>query len=430
MTGLWAQELHILRGQRMAAPALIVVMLLAAVSLWAGMAEVSRQREAIERIQPQQAADVAAVAAWVSKAGDPGEAAYYTFHATWDSPSTLAFAAIGQRDVSPYLLRVRALGLEAQLYEGENYNADLAVAGRFDWAFVVTYLAPLFVILLLHDVRSGEREAGRLMLLTSMARREPALWSRWIVLRLVLLWAALCVPFVVAAALSGTSIAQIGAASGIAFAYLTFWALICLWIDRLRWSSLANAATLAAVWLIATLILPALAHLGINAAIAVPQGVELTLAQRENVNGAWDLPKETTMDAFFRTHPEWATTAPVEGFHYKWYYAFHQVGDESVADQSAAYREGLMAREHWARRIAIVLPAVAVQTTMHRLARTDLEAQLDYLDRVREFHGRLRHFYYPYVFNEQPFREADFAKAPRWSELNALRKLPPQQQAE
>jgi ABC-2 type transport system permease protein len=185
----------------------------------------------------------------------------------------------------------------------------------------------------------------------------------------------------------------------------------------LQWSSLANAATLAAAWLIATLVLPALAHLGINASIPVPQGVELTLAQRENVNGAWDLPKETTMTAFFRTHPEWADTPPVEGgFHYKWYYAFHQVGDESVAKQSAAYREGLMARERWTRRIAIVLPAVAVQTMVHRLAETDLQAQLAYLDRVREFHRQLRHFYYPYLFNEIPFREADFAKAPRWVE--------------
>ncbi len=416
MTGLWAHELRILRGQRLVAPALIILTLLAVVSLWSGMAEVSRQLTTIQRIQPQQAADVAAVAEWVSKAGDAGEAAYYTFHATWDSPSPMAFAAIGQRDVSPYLLRVRALGLEAQLYEGENYNADLAVAGRFDWAFVLTYLAPLFVILLLHDLRSGERETGRLMLLTAMARREPSLWWRRLVLRLLLLWGALCLPFGAAAALSGASIPLISAASGIALAYLAFWSLSCRWIDRLRWSSLANAATLAALWLVATLILPSLAHLAINAAIAVPQGVELTLAQREKVNAAWDLPKETTMAAFFRTHPEWASTSPVEGgFHYKWYYAFHQVGDDTVADQSAAYRESLMARERWVRRAAVVLPAVAVQTTMHRLAQTDLEAQLAYLDRVREFHGRLRHFYYPYVFNDLPFREADFAKAPRWT---------------
>lgn len=414
---LWRQEIRILRCQRIAGPALLVVALLAIVSLWAGMTEIARQRRIIARIQPQQAADEAAVSRFVSKGGDAGQAAYYTFHATWDSPAALAFAAIGNRDVSPYLLRVHALGLEAQLYESENYNADLAVAGRFDWAFVLTYLAPLFVILLLHDLRSSEREAGRMMLLASTARSERVLWWRRVVLRVVLLWSALCVPFAIAAALSRVSVPLIGAAVLIALAYLTFWALICAALDRLRWSSLANAATLAASWLIATLILPSLAHLAITTAISVPQGVELTLAQRDKVHGAWELPKEVTMNAFFRTHPEWAGTSPIKtGFHYKWYYAFQQVGDESVANQSSAYRKGLMQRERWTRRIAVALPAVAVQTSLHRLANTDLEAQLAYLGRIRTFHRRLRQFYYPYIFNDVPFRVADFAKAPRWSD--------------
>ena len=151
MKGLWQQEAYLFLKQRLALPALLLMAILSIASVWAGMAEIARQKETIARIQPQQANDVAAIAKWVSKEGDAGNAAYYTFHATWDNPSALAFAAIGQRDVAPYILRVRALGLEAQLYESENYNAELALPGRFDWAFVLTYLAPLFVIVLLHD---------------------------------------------------------------------------------------------------------------------------------------------------------------------------------------------------------------------------------------------------------------------------------------
>ena len=63
-----------------------------------------------------------------------------------------------------------------------------------------------------------------------------------------------------------------------------------------------------------------------------------------------------------------------------------------------------------------MLPAVGLQTTLHRMAGTDLAAQLAYQDRIRAFHERLRRFYYPYIFNETPFREGDFAKAPRWAE--------------
>jgi ABC-2 type transport system permease protein len=416
MMGLWQHELRLFLRQRVALPALLLLTLLAAASVWTGLAEISRQNDAIARIQPQQAEDVAAIAKWVSKEGDAGNAAYYTFHATWDAPSRLAFAAIGQRDVAPYILRVRALGLEGQLYESENYNAELALPGRFDWAFVLTYLAPLFLIVLLHDLKSGEREAGRMGLLAAMVKQERGLWLRRIVLRLGLLFVALGTPFLIGAVISGTSAAQIGAILLVTAAYLIFWMLIAMLIWRWQLSSVANAAALAATWLVLTLILPALAHLAINSAIPVGQGVELTLAQREAVHDGWDKPKDETMQAFFKVHPEWKDTAPVEGgFHWKWYYAFHHLGDLTVSEQVSAYRGGLQARDQATRRTSFMLPAVGVQTLIHRLAETDLSAQLTYQDRIRAFHTQLRQFYYPYVFNEKPFREADFEKSPKWS---------------
>jgi ABC-2 type transport system permease protein len=415
MMGLWRHELRLFLRQRAALPALLLITLLASAAVWAGLAEIARQNQAIARIQPQQAEDIAAIAKFVSRDGDAGNAAYYTFHATWDAPSTLAFAAIGQRDVAPYILRVRALGLEGQLYESENYNAELALPGRFDWAFVLIYLAPLFLIVLLHDLKSGEREAGRMGLLSAMARQEGALWQRRISLRLGMLFAALATPFLVGAIISGTGVVSMGLVLLLTAAYLLFWTLIALFVGRWQLSSVANAAALAASWLVLTLVLPALAHLAINSAIPVGQGVELTLAQREAVHDGWDKPKDETMQAFFKAHPEWRETAPVEGgFHWKWYYAFQHVGDLSVADQVAAYRKGLKARDDWTRRTGLVLPAVGVQTLLHRLAKTDLTAQLSYQDRIRTFHAALRRFYYPYVFNEAAFRKEDFGKAPLW----------------
>jgi ABC-2 type transport system permease protein len=412
---LWRHELRLFSRQRVALPALLLIALLASAAVAAGLAEINRQNEAIARIQPQQAEDVAAIVKWASKEGDAGNAAYYTFHATWDAPSRLAFAAIGQRDVAPYILRVRALGLEGQLYESENYNAELALPGRFDWAFVLTYLAPLFLIVLLHDLKSGEREAGRIGLLAAMAKQERGLWLRRIVLRLGLLFAALGTPFLIGAVISGTSPAQMGAVLLVTVAYLLFWTLAAMLIWRWQLSSVANAAALAATWLVLTLILPALAHLAINNAIPVGQGVELTLAQREAVHDGWDKPKNESMQAFFKAYPEWKDTAPVKnGFHWKWYYAFQHVGDLTVTDKAMAYRKGLQSRDRWTQRIGFVLPAVGIQTLIHRTAQTDLTAQLAYQDRIRAFHAQLREFYYPYVFNEMPFREEDFANTPKW----------------
>ncbi len=416
MNPLWILEARLFLRQRLALPALLLMAILSIASVWAGMTEMSRQQDVIARIQPQQKADVAAIAKWVSKEGDAGNAAYYTFHATWDAPSALAFAAIGQRDVAPYILRVRALGLEAQLYESENYNAELALPGRFDWAFVLTYIAPLFVIILFHDLKSGEREAGRFNLLAAMARSERGLWRRRIFLRLGSLWLMLAFPFAVGAMLSGASFGGVAMFFLVSAAYLVFWTLLCLWIGSWGWSSVTNAATLAASWLVLTLILPAMAHLAINMAVPVRQGVELTLAQREKIHGGWDLPKDETMQAFFIVHPEWRNTKPIEsGFHWKWYYAFQHLGDLAAAPQAKAYRAGLEKRDSWTAHTGVLLPAVGVQTLLHRWAKTDMRASLAYQDRIRLYHERLRRFYYPYLFNDTPFREADFGKTPKWN---------------
>ncbi|QYF86967.1 DUF3526 domain-containing protein [Brevundimonas sp. PAMC22021] len=410
---LWSHEVRLLTRSRLSVIALALLAALTLAAVVSGMVEISRQKAAIAAIPAAQAQDIGAIADWVSESEDAGSAAYYSFFPTWDAPSSLAFAAIGMRDVSPYILRVRALGLEAQLYDGDVYNPELALPGRFDFAFVLVFLAPLFVIALFHDLTSSEREAGRLRTLDALPLGGRRLWLRRVALRLSLLWLALAAPFVLGAMLSGATVLGGLAVLGLIAAYLLFWTAVTLVVGRLRWSSVANAATLAAVWLVHVLVLPTLANVAINRAVPVNQGAEITLAQRETVNRAWDIPREETMRRFYADHPEWSDSAPVTHvFHYKWYLAFHQNGDASVADQVAAYRSGLERRDAAARSLGWVLPSVGVQAVLTRLADTDLQAQLTYQDRIRAFHARLRTFFYGYLFRDRPFTKADFDQVP------------------
>lgn len=414
---LIAHELRLLLRSRMATLALLLVTILSLAAVGAGMAEVARQRDVIARIQPKQAQDIASIAHWVDRDKDAGSAAYYSFHATWDAPAPLAFAALGLRDVAPYILRVRALGLEAQLYDGEAFNPELALPGRFDFSFVLIYLTPLFVIALFHDLVSGEREAGRLHMLDALTGSAGNLWTRRAALRGGLLFLALGLPLSVGAVLSHVPIVTLLAVLGLVALYLAFWIGVTLLIGRLRWSSVANAATLAGLWLVLTLILPTIANVAINRAVPVGQGVEISLAQREAVNRAWDIPREDTMRAFYANHPEWKDSPPLTAaFHYKWYLAFHQVGDESVAGKVAAYRHGIEARDAAAHTLGWLLPSVGVQAALARLAQTDMQAQLAYQDRIRAFHERLRNFYYGYLFTDKPFGKADFGKAPNFKD--------------
>lgn len=420
-----AHEWRLLVRSRLAVAALMLLLVLSALAVLSGVREVARQQQTITRLSGLQQQELAAQAHKYTNARDAGSAAYYTFHGTWDEPSATAFLALGLRDAAPYVLRVRALALQAQLHEGESFNPELALAGRFDFAFVLVYLAPLFLIALLYDLVSSERRSGRLGTLLAMPATGRLLWLRRAGLRTALVLGCLMLPVLAGALSSGTAMSAVASVLLTTVAYLAFWCGLALIVATRSASSAANAMALMGCWAVLTLILPTLASAALARAVPVHQGVELMLAQRQAVHGAWDLPPDATMEKFFRTHPEWRHTAPLpSGFHWKWYYAFQQLGDESVAPQFAAYREGLLARQHWTAKLGWVLPGVGVQTVLHRQANTDLQAQLAYQDRIADFHARLRTFYYPYLFNEVRFGSQDFAAQPHFSSRPHLTEVP------
>jgi len=418
-------ELRLFLRSKLAVIAIIALFVLASLAVWSGMTAAAAQKDALMRISAAHQQDVAAVMAKYKQGGDAGYAAYYTFHLTWDEPSPLAFVAFGQRDLQPYALRIRMLGLHSQLYESETFNPELALAGRFDFAFVLVYLVPLFVIALMHDWATAERETGRLRLLMSMPMQTGGLWWRRAVLRYALILAALVLPLVVGFMLTGTSAVHGAGVLMVTVLYTAFWVALALMAGAIARSSASAAAMLLGLFVFLTLLLPTLANAAITRLIPVGKGVELAMAQREEVHQGWDLPKPATMEKFFRNHPEWSNTSPVTGrFHWKWYYAMHQVGDEAVEQQVAQYRRSMLQRDEWTHRAAWLLPAAAAQVALHRLADTDLHAQLAYWDQIAQFHTRLRRFYYPYVFLERPFGPRDFRLLPAYQSREPTGALP------
>lgn len=414
MSPLFAEMRLFLRsGWNSFAVLLLLVLSLAAVL--SGIAHFRAQERTIARVEAEQVRDLSTVeAAQAGPDGDPGYNAYYAFMLTQDPPPPLAFAAIGQRDLQPFVLRVRALGLEQQRYDSETYNAELALPGAFDWAFVLIYLAPLIIIALAHDLVTGEREAGRLRLLLSLP--GSGLWRRRAGLRYAFVLAALGLPLCVGAAFMAAPLAGTAALIVTAAIYTAFWFGLVLLVGSAVRSSTVSAAAQIGAWIVLTLVLPTLANAAIQRTIPAAKGVDLTLAQREIIHRGWDIPKEQTFARFFDSYPEWRGKEAFEGrFHWKWYYAMHQVGDEAVADDVAAYRGALAARQAWTERLGYVLPGVAAMTIIHRVADTDTKAQFAYQDSIAAYHEQLRRFYYPYLFNDQPFTRADFAAIPLYA---------------
>lgn len=418
-------ELMLIVRSGLGAGSLVLMVLLSALAVWSGLGEVEAQRRELARINASHRADVALVAHKYKDGGEAGYAGYSTPHLTTNPPSALAFAAIGQRDIQPTALRVRLLGLQAQLYESESINPELALSGRFDFAFVLAYLAPLVAIALMHDLVAGEREAGRLRLLASLPSALMRTWGRRIGLRFVLVWSACALPLLVGCILSGAGGGATCLIMAAALLYLGFWFGLSAGIAATVRTAAAGAAISLACLVLLTLIVPTVLNVAINRAVPVASGVEIAMAQRQAVHQGWDLPKAETLAKFFRTHPEWRDTAPVTGrFHWKWYYAMQQAGDDAVAPLTQAYRQSMSRRNLWTERAGWLLPSVGIQVLLHRVARTDLAAQLDYQALVTAFHTGLRRFYYPYIFEQRSFGPADFALLPAYAAEDAPGRMP------
>ena len=411
MSGL-IREIRFLASDRAALLWLGIALLVACVSVILGLREIAAQRAVLNDLIEIDYAEREVLDTLYQ---DWGDVAYYTFHLTWDSPSDFAFAALGQRDTSPWKHQIRALALEGQIYETDAENPDFALIGRFDFAFAANLLAPLLLILLLHDLRSAERTAGRYELLSATAASRGSPWFARAALRTGALALCLIGPLWAGGLPGGAGASTLIPASLVVILHIAFWWSVCVLVDRYGWTSPVNLTALVGAWLALAVIVPAAIKISVEAAVPLPDGGEILLTQREAVNDAWDLPKAATMEPFIERHPEWADYTEVgQPFEWKWYYAFQQVGDQTVEPLSQAYRDGRIRRDRLAGSLAWLSPPALAERAMQALADTNVAATLAYEQRVRAFHKALREYYYPRLFRGEPVSTVSIEQRPQF----------------
>lgn len=390
-----------------------IAFIAASLSVTFGLSEVADQRAEIDRLK---AADQMERALALDEYRDWGSAGYYTFHLTYNPPSDFAFAALGERDASTWKHRIRILALEGQIYETDAANPDFSLIGRFDFAFVIAMISPLLLILLLHDLRAGERANGRYELLSATSADGSGLWMSRAAYRVGSLGLALLVPLWIAAGLSGASFGATLIASLATLAHLVFWWAIIASVNTRGWSAPVNLTALIGAWLALAIVVPAALKAGIDAGVPVPDGGDIILTQREAVNDAWDLPVSATMAPFLERHPQWAGHTDMDSaFEWKWYYAFQQVGDQTAEPLSLAYRQGREQREQLASVLTWLSPPAKIERIFQTIARTDARASARYEARVRAFHEELRTFYYPGLFLNTPFDDEAISNRPEFA---------------
>jgi ABC-2 type transport system permease protein len=382
---------------------LVVVLLLGGAAALHGASRVARERSAIALLEPALREQVSYLTRITAAEDDLGLLLYYLAMPVSQEPSAWAPAAAGLRGIHPESRHLRFTGLVPQLYQAEVRNPAAEHAGHLDLAYVLSFLLPLWIIGLSYDVRSRDSDLGT----AALVRSQPLRLSQLIALRLALkatLVAAVALvllafaAFVFRAPLDARALALV--VGVLCYVGITF--LAVFFVASWNRSSVFNAMLLSGGWIGGAVLLPALVNLAMLVAWPVRGGIELTLEQRLDMNGRWDDPKATTMTPFFARRPEWAgTVVPGDRFSWPWYYAAHEMGDQSVAPTVATYRASLEQRARWTARAGLVLPPLGVELLFERLAGSDLTTALHYRDSIAGYHERLKQTFYPWVFGFQ-----------------------------
>lgn len=346
---------------------------------------------------------------------DAGELGYYLFHNMYHSPGEWSFIALGNRLVVPYIQRIRLLGLQSQLYDGESHHPEYVMLGTFDYAFLLVFFAPLLCIALMHDLKASEQQAQRLLFLQSLMAEPKLFWGNRVLSRWLLVTLTFVLPLLLLAATQTLLFSPLIRILAITALYTFFWSVLCAAISLRKRALNANfnAMLLASIWVMLCVVLPNLSQLWLHHHYSLQDGSQIALQHRQWVHGAWDLPKEDTLTPFYALYPQWKDSPPVtERFHWKWYYAFQHMADVKLESQVSAREQALNQRDQATGLLARFLPTVWVQRNLEEIAQSDVPDLLAQRQRITRFHTQLRLYLYPYLFEEKPFTTDAYMRLP------------------
>jgi ABC-2 type transport system permease protein len=383
-------------------------------SIYAGNNDINRQRQRLAHIKVLQEENIMEMKAKFPDSTDAGNIAYYHASFAVHYPDSWAPLATGQRDVYPAYLKLRLLALQNQLYNSENTNPFQLAAGSFDLAFVFVYLFPLFIIAISFNIISGEKERGTLSLLLSQPVSLQQITAAKLLFRLGIVIALLLLLTMIAVWwTAATPDHRLLYWLLAIILYCLFWLALIFLIVSLRSNSSFNAVVLLGVWLLLTIIIPVLINILASQNKPLPQGLELTIRQREEVHAGWDRPKAETMEKFYVRYPQWKGSAAIQpGFTWSWYFAFQELGDQSVEQLASTYRNGLQEKQQYTYRLGLLSAPATLQHTLNAIAGTDLQQHLAFLQSVEKFHAAMKAFYYPFLYRNMLFTHADYKQEP------------------
>lgn len=422
-------ELLLLRRDRAAWTAFILLAMACALAVWNGARWRETQRTAQARALEHEAAEYsarkAAVAQYEIQPPSPLDPVLNNLHDP-TSPYVVGQAgrivhlplpaasslAIGQMDLLPLQELVSIRTRQRTVADKDGLENPLQLeAGRFDLAFVIVYLLPLLILSLTYNLVSLEREEGTLGLLRCQARSLARVMLSRTLLRTGLL-VLVCVA-TAAAGMGLASLPSLAAAIALIVCYGSFWAAVSLYVNSREASSTSHAATLVVSWLVVVALIPATLHLAVNALRPVPSRLELLDAVRNQSIDARRDAKKLVAD-WYAAHPGLVPAANAGALYdtATGGTMTHIEQDRRTLPLDARFEEAVEARQDLVRHLQYLSPAVIASEGLLQIAGTSLERYRDYKLQARAFREKWLDTFHPLIFRKQVLHPSDYAKFP------------------
>lgn len=237
-------------------------------------------------------------------------------------PRPLAALSVGQLDIRPFYGKVTMLDTEP-LRDNALENPFMQAVGIFDFAFVLVWLVHLFIIVFGYNILSVERELGTWSLLQSQPVSMHSILFRKFLFRFLLLFAIVVFSLLFWSISFGIDLfnsdgmALIGAIG----LYIAFWFSICALLNVFPGSSAVNAVSMAGIWILFLLIIPAL--ISMIAAIAHPvPSKALWITEQRAIQQAVDNEEEQIVSSWLAEHPEEIAEGEIPSFYDTWLQQF------------------------------------------------------------------------------------------------------------
>lgn len=225
-----------------------------------------------------------------------------------------AALAIGQADLLPSYVRVRAESMESARTALEIEHPGRLAVGRFDLMFFVVYLWPLILLALCTSVLTQDRESHRLRALQLQGVRLGRMLAAQVTARALAATALLVLATGIAALAAGiipadgAGMAALASWAGVVLLYSMFWAAVAIVICAVCGNRMTAAFAGFGAWLMLAVLLPGAMTAAIQMGAPVPVRERYVQALRD-AGDQVNADKLASLARFYDSHPEWKPAA-------------------------------------------------------------------------------------------------------------------------